>query len=81
MMSSFSLSFIASKTTTATDDVEAPAKDSLEEETTDGTAELADPLTPSQRRTEEVAPPLPPRRQSSSMSLNNQQTSITIVEK
>ena len=81
MMPSFSSSFIDSTATTATDDAEAPAKYGLEEETADGTAGPADPLTPSQRRTEEVAPPPPPPHQSSSMSLNNQQISIAAIDK
>ena len=80
-MSSFSSSsFVAPTTTTATGDAELSTKDGLEKEAADGTAGLTDSLTPSPRRTEEVAPP-PPNHQSSSMSLNNQQTSIASIDK
>ena len=83
IMPSFSSSFcVASTITTVTGDDKALAKDGLEKGAADGTAgPRMDSSTPSPRRTQEVAPLPPPRHQSSSMSLNDQRTSITSIDK
>ena len=70
MMPSFSSSSIGVLiTTTATNDAKAPVKDGSEEELADETPGPTDSLTPSPRRTREVAhPPHYHHHQSSSMS-------------